>query len=159
RYISSSAPIRSILLLIALVSIMGVPYSVLMPIFARDILHGGPYTLGFLMGATGVGALTGAFILASRNKVVGLGRWIPIACSVFGAGLAGFSLSTSLWLSEILLFLVGLGMMVQPASSNTILQTIADDDKRGRVMSFYTVSFMGMVPFGSLLAGSVAAAI
>lgn len=159
RYIVHSASIRSILLLLALVSIMGVPYSVLMPIFARDILHGGPYTLGFLMAATGVGALAGALVLASRNKVVGLGRWIPIACCVFAVGLIAFSLSSTLWLSMVFLFMVGLGMMVQMASSNTILQTIADDDKRGRVMSFYTVSFMGMVPFGSLLAGSLAGAI
>lgn len=159
RYVYHSAPIRSILLLLALVSIMGMPYSILMPIFARDILHGGPHTLGFLMGATGVGALTGALLLASRKNVVGLGRWIPAASAMFGAGLVAFSLSSTVWLSVGLLFIVGLGMMVQMASSNTILQTIADDDKRGRVMSFYAVSFMGMVPFGSLLAGSLAGAI
>jgi MFS family permease len=159
RYVIHFAPIRSILLLLSLVSIMGMPYAVLMPIFARDILHGGPHTLGFLMGATGVGALTGAMILASRKNAVGLGRWIPASSGVFGAGLVAFSLSSSVWLSTGLLFIVGLGMMVQMASSNTILQTIADDDKRGRVMSFYAVSFMGMAPFGSLLAGTLAGAI
>ena len=159
RYVSRFAPIRSILLLLALVSIMGMPYAVLMPIFARDILHGGPHTLGFLMGATGVGALTGALILASRKNVVGMARWIPSAAGIFGAGLVVFSLSSTPWLSMGLLFIVGLGMMVQLGSSNSILQTISDDDKRGRVMSFYAVAFMGMVPFGSLLAGSLAGTI
>jgi MFS family permease len=159
RYVFRFAPIRSILLLLALVSIMGMPFTVLMPIFARDILHGGPHTLGFLMGSIGVGALTGALILASRKNAVGLTRWIPAASGLFGAGLVAFSLSSTAWLSIGLLFFVGLGMMVQMASSNTILQTIADDDKRGRVMSFYTVSFMGMAPFGSLLAGSLAGTI
>jgi MFS family permease len=159
RYVYRFTPIRSILLLLALVSIMGMPYSTLMPIFARDILHGGPHTLGFLMGATGVGALTGALILASRKNAVGLTRWIPAASGVFGAGLVAFSLSSATWLSVSLLFIVGLGMMVQMASSNTILQTISEDDMRGRVMSFYAVSFLGMAPFGSLLAGSLAGTI
>ncbi len=159
RYAFGFAPIRSILVLLALVSMMGMPFAVLMPIFARDVLHGGPHTLGFLMGATGLGALTGALTLASRRSVVGLGRWIPIAAATFGAGLVAFSFSRILWLSVILLFISGVGMMVQMASSNTILQTIAEDDKRGRVMSFYTMSFMGMIPFGSLLAGSFASMI
>ncbi|HEY6192643.1 MAG TPA: MFS transporter [Bacteroidota bacterium] len=159
RYVFRFKPIRSILLLLALISLMGMPYSTLMPIFARDILHGGAHTLGFLMGATGVGALTGALILASRKNAVGLTRWIPAAAGLFGAGLVAFSLSATTWLSVGLLFIVGLGLMVQMASSNTILQTIAEDDKRGRVMSFYAVSFMGMAPFGSLLAGSLAGTI
>ncbi len=159
KYAFGFAPIKYILLLLALVSVMGMPYAVLMPIFARDILHGGPRTLGFLMGATGMGALTGAMFLASRKSVAGLSRWIPAAASIFGAGLIAFSFSRSLWLSMGLLYVVGFGMMVQMASSNSILQTISDDDKRGRVMSFYAMSFMGMAPFGSLLAGSFASVI
>ncbi|HUL43614.1 MAG TPA: MFS transporter [Bacteroidota bacterium] len=159
RYISGFSPIRNILLLLALVSLLGMPYAVLMPVFARDVLHGGPNTLGFLMGATGVGALSGALMLASRRSVKGLAKWIPIAAAIFGVGLIGFSFSRSLLLSLILLLIAGFGMMVQMASSNTILQTVVEDDKRGRVMSFYTVSFIGMAPFGSLLAGSVATAI
>ena len=159
RYVAGSSPIRRILLLLAVVSLTGMPYAVLMPVFARDILGGGPNTLGFLMGATGVGALTGALMLASRKTVVGLGRWIPLAAGVFGAGLAAFTLSHSVWVSMLLLFFVGLGMMLQMGTSNTILQTIVDDDKRGRVMSFYAVCFLGMAPFGSLLAGSLAGTI
>ncbi|MGA2622926.1 MAG: MFS transporter [Bacteroidota bacterium] len=156
NYAFGFAPIKYILLLLALVSVMGMPYAVLMPIFARDILHGGPRTLGFLMGATGMGAVTGAIFLASRKSVAGLSRWIPTAASIFGTGLIAFSFSRSLWLSMGLLYVVGFGMMVQMASSNSILQTISDDDKRGRVMSFYAMAFMGMAPFGSLLAGSLA---
>ncbi len=156
RYAFGFSPIRSILLLIALVSVVGMPFSILMPVFARDILQGGPSTLGFLMSAVGSGALAGALSLASRQTVVGLGRRIPISAALFGAGLILFSLSRIVWLSGALLFIAGFGMMVQMAASNTILQTIVDDDKRGRVMSFYTSSFMGMAPFGSLLAGSFA---
>lgn len=159
RYAFGFVPIRYILMLLALVSVMGMPYAVLMPIFARDVLHGGPRTLGFLMGATGVGALTGALSLASRKSVRGLARWISTAAAIFGAGLIAFSFSRSLFLSMGLLFVVGFGMMVQMASSNTILQTVSDDDKRGRVMSFYTMAFMGMTPFGSLYAGSLASEI
>jgi len=159
RYVFSFKPIKYILLLLALVSFMGMPYTVLMPVYARDILHGGPQTLGFLMGASGLGALIGAFYLASRKSVRGLGKWIPSAASIFGAGLVAFSISRSQWLSIVLLFFIGFGMIVQMASSNTLLQTIADDDKRGRVMSFYTTAFMGMTPFGSLFAGSLASKI
>jgi MFS family permease len=158
-YAFGFAPIRSILLLLSLVSVMGMPYTILMPVFAKDILHGGPHTLGFLMGATGVGAMTGALTLASRKSVRGLAKWIPIAASIFAVGLIGFALSRLIWLSMILLFVTGVGMMVQMASSNTIIQTIADDSKRGRVMSFYAMSFMGMAPFGSLLSGSLASSI
>ena len=149
-------PIRYILLLLALVSLMGVPYQVLMPVFAKDILHGDAHTLGFLMAAAGMGALTGALYLASRKTVLGLGKVIPMAAMIFGLGLIGFSLSKLFWLSMILLVFVGFGMMVQMASSNTILQTVVDEDKRGRVMSFYAMAFMGMSPFGSLLAGMLA---
>jgi len=159
KYAFGFAPIRSILLLLAFASVMGMPFAVLMPIYAKDILHGGPHTLGFLMGATGLGALAGALTLASRKSVLGLSRWIPLAAMTFGAGLVAFSVSRIFWLSVVLLFISGVGMMIQMAASNTILQTIADDDKRGRVMSFYTISFLGMVPFGNLLAGSLAGVI
>jgi MFS family permease len=152
-------PIRSLLLLLGLVSLLGMPYIVLMPVFAKNILHGGPHTLGFLLGASGVGALVGAIYLASRKSVLGLGRLITIALNIFGIGLIAFSLSRTLSLSLLLLVFTGFGMMVQMASSNTVLQTIVEEDKRGRVMSLYTMAFMGMVPFGSLLAGSLASKI
>lgn len=158
-YAFGFAPIKAIILLFALVSLMGMPYQVLMPIFARDVLQGGPHTLGFLMGATGVGALVGAFYLASRKSVVGLGKMIALAAGLFGAGLVVFSMSHFLWLSLFLVLIVGFGMMVQMASSNTVLQTVVEDDKRGRVMSLYAMAFMGMAPLGSLLAGSLASKI
>jgi MFS family permease len=152
-------PIRSVLLILALVNIVGMPYTVLMPVFARDILHGGPQTMGFLMAAVGVGALVGALYLAGRGSVRGLGKMVPLSAGVFGVGLVMFSLSREFWLSVVLMLVTGLGMMVQFASSNTVLQTVADDAKRGRVMSMYTMAFRGMVPFGSLMAGSLAGAI
>jgi MFS family permease len=155
-YVLGAAPIRSILLLFALVSFMGMPFQVLMPLFAGQVFHGGPDTLGFLMGATGLGALIGTFYLASRKNALGLGKITVSAAGIFGTGLVIFSLSRLLWLSLLFMALTGFGMMVQMASSNTILQTIADDDKRGRVMSFYTVAFMRMAPFGNLLAGDLA---
>jgi MFS family permease len=155
-YVSGFAPIRSILLLLALISLMGMPYSVLMPIFAAGILHGGAHTLGFLMGAVGIGALIGAYRLAVRRSVLGLGRLIAISAALFGAGLVAFSQSHWLWLSLVLMFFVGLGMMQELASSNTIIQTILEEDKRGRVMSYYAMAFTGMAPFGSLLAGTLA---
>jgi MFS family permease len=134
-------------------------YTTLVPVFAKDILHGGSQTYGFLMAASGMGAVIGAVYLASRRSVLGLGRIIAIASGIFGIGLISFSLSHVLWLSLFLLMLTGFGMMVHMASSNTILQTMVDDDKRGRVMSLYTMSFMGMAPFGSLLGGSLASKI
>ncbi len=154
-YAYRSAPIRAILTLLALVSLVGLPYAVLMPVFARDILHGGPHTFGFLMGASGIGALAGAIYLASRRSVLGLGRVIVLATVGFGCGLVAFAYSRWLWLSLLLMLVVGCGMLVQMAASNTILQTIVDEDKRGRVMSFYAMAFMGMAPFGSLLAGGL----
>jgi MFS family permease len=156
RYVSGSAPIRAVLLLLALVSLMGMPYTVLMPVMAREVLGGGPDTLGMLMAAVGLGALGGALWLASRKSVLGLGRVIPIAAACFGLALVAFSRSRALWLSLPLLALAGLAMMVQMAASNTVLQTIVDEDKRGRVMSFYAMAFFGTVPFGSLLAGALA---
>jgi MFS family permease len=130
-----------------------------MPVFAKEILHGGPNTLGFLMAAAGTGALVGAIYLASRKSVRGLGRIVAIAASIFGIGLIAFSFSRQLALSLILMMFTGFGMIVEMASSNTILQTITDDNKRGRVMSFYVMAFAGMAPFGSLLAGSMASKI
>ncbi|HLD35501.1 MAG TPA: MFS transporter [Planctomycetota bacterium] len=159
KYVFGFPPIRSIILLLALVSLMGLPYMVLMPAIAKDMLQGDAYTYGFLMAATGVGALTGAFYLASRKTVVGLTKVIPISIAIFGCGLVLFSLSRSFWLSAGLMYFTGLGMMMHMASGNTILQTIVDDDKRGRAMSFYILAFMGIAPWGSLLTGSVAHAI
>jgi Arabinose efflux permease len=152
-------PIRSIIILLTVISLMGMPFSVLMPIFAKDIFHGGSHIFGFLMGASGVGALIGGAYLASRKSVVGLEKLIPLAAVVFGLGLVSFSLSSSFPLSIILMIITGVGMMMQTACSNTILQTISDNDKRGRVMSFYTMAFMGTAPIGSFLAGSMASMI
>jgi len=156
QYAMGFSPIRAILLLLALISLVGMPYTVLMPIFAGQVLHGGAHTLGFLMGASGVGALIGAAKLAARRSVLGLGRVVPLAAALFGGGLIGFWLSRALWLSLLLMLVTGGAMMQQMAASNTILQTIVDEDKRGRVMSFYSMAFMGMAPFGSLLAGTLA---
>jgi len=149
-------PIRNILILLAIVSLVGFPYTVLMPIFANEVLHGGPNTLGLLMAASGVGAVSGAAYLAARKSVLGLGRVIPMMSALFGAGLIAFSFSRVIWVSLLLMVVTGLGFMVQMATSNTLIQTIVDEDKRGRVMSFYTMAFMGTAPFGSLLAGSLA---
>ena len=155
-YATRFAPIRDVLILLALVSLVGMPYTVLMPVFANDILHGGPSTLGWLMAASGLGALAGALLLAARRSVLGLGKYIPLTAAAFGVGLIAFSFTRVTWLALLLMMLTGLGFMVQMAASNTVLQTIVDEDKRGRVMSFYTMAFMGTAPFGSLLAGSVA---
>ena len=149
-------PIRSVLLLISLVSLLGMPVTVLMPVFARDILHGDSHTLGFLMGASGMGSLVGAAYLASRRNILGLEKWTVLASGIFGAGLIVFSLSRNFFLSLLLMFTTGFGMLVQMASGNTLLQAVVDEDKRGRVMSLYTMAFRGMVPFGSLLGGSLA---
>ena len=158
-YAFGFVPIRSILFLLGWISLVGMANTTLMPVFARDILHGGPQTFGFLMAAIGVGAVIGAIYLASRKSVLGLGRMIAIASGIFGMGLIAFSFSRVLWLSLFLLLLTGFGMMVQMVSSNTVLQTIVDDNKRGRVMSLYAMSFMGAGPFGSLLGGSLASKI
>jgi MFS family permease len=157
RYAINFAPIRSALLLLALVATMGMPYTVLMPAIAATVLHGGPHTLGFLMTASGLGALAGALYLASRMSVVGLGRVMVIATITFGVALSIFSFSRSLWLSLMILPFVGGGMMVEMASTNTILQTIVEERLRGRVMAFYTMAFLGTAPIGSLLGGFLAA--
>ncbi len=155
-YVSGFLPIRTILLLFSVVSLMGMPFVVLMPIFAASVLHGGPHTLGFLMGAIGVGALISALSLAARKSVRGLIRMIPLAAAVFGLGLVGFGISKSFWLSMAMVLIAGMGMMQGMAASNTIIQTLTSEDKRGRVMSYYTIAFVGMAPFGSLLAGAMA---
>ncbi len=155
-YVSGFAPVRTILLLFALTSLMGMPFIVLMPIFAAEVLHGGPHTLGLLMGASGVGALVSALSLALRKTVLGLGRMIPIAAASFGAGLILFGLSRVLWFSVLMMLFTGFGMMQGMAASNTIIQTVVPEDRRGRVMSYYTMAFVGMAPFGSLLAGGLA---
>jgi len=158
-YVAGFAPIRTILTLFATVSLMGWPFTVLMPVFASTILKGGPHTLGFLMGAVGVGALVSALSLAIRKSVVGLGRMIYISTAMFGVALIFFGMSRNFWLSLFCMLFCGFGMMQQMAASNTIIQTIVEEDKRGRVMSFYTVAFVGMAPFGSLLSGALARAI
>jgi|SRR6185312_4746451 len=157
QYVRGSVPIRSILTNLAIVSMFGMPYSILMPVFAVDVLHGGPNTLGFLMSAVGVGALVGTVSLTMRKTIVGLGRRIAVATALCGVALIGFGFSRVLWGSLVILPFLGFGLMQQMAPSNTILQTIVDDEKRGRVMSFYSMAFLGMAPFGSLLAGNLAA--
>jgi MFS family permease len=158
-YARGSVPIRMILMLLAVMSLAGMSYTVLMPVFARDVLGGGPQTLGFLMAAGGVGAVVATVYLAMRKTVLGLGRLIPVYSVVFALALAAFAVSRSVGLSMALLAFAGFGMMANMAASNTILQTIVDDDKRGRVMSFYTIAFMGTAPIGSLLAGALASRI
>ncbi len=159
RYAFGFAPIRSILLLLALMGLMGSPYQILLPVFARDILGGGPHTLGFLTSMAGFGALAGAMYLAMRKNVLGLFTIMASTAVIFGCGIIFFSFSRSLWLSMPVIAISGFALMVQMASGNTLLQTMVDEDKRGRVMSFYTLSFMGTMPFGSLIAGSLASEI
>jgi MFS family permease len=156
QFVGRTAPVRALLLLLGVVSFAGMPYAVLMPVFARDILHGGPKSLGLLMGCTGIGALAGALTLATRTGVRGLGRWVMIAAGCFGVALILFSLSRIFWLSALLLIPVGGAMMVQMASSNTLIQSMVPDALRGRVMAVYSMMFMGMAPFGALWAGTVA---
>jgi len=158
-YTFGSLPIRSILLLLGLVSLMGMPFTVLMPVFAKTILHGGSHTFGFLMGAMGLGALISAIYMASRKSVLGLENMVPLFAGLFGIGLIVFSFTHFFLISMTLMVIVGVGMIMQTTSCNTILQTIVDDDKRGRVMSFYTMAFMGTAPLGSLMAGVLASRI
>jgi MFS family permease len=143
-------------LLLGLVSLVAMPYTVLMPIFADRVLHGGARGLGILMGATGVGALLGALTLATRSGVRGLGRWVAFSCGGFGVSLVLFSLSMKFWLSAVLLLPVGFCMMLQMSSSNTLIQAMVPDHLRGRVMAVYSMMFMGMAPFGAFLGGALA---
>lgn len=156
NYTFGYAPIKHLIILLGIVSLMGSMYQVLMPVFAKEVLHGGSETFGFLMGAAGLGALLGAVYLASRESLIKLGRLIPAAAALFGTGLIIMSFLKIFPVTLILMVLVGLGMMLHTASSNTIIQTITDDDKRGRVMGFYTMAIMGTAPFGSLIAGFLA---
>ncbi len=156
HYAFGFPPIRAVLILLAVTSLTGMPYTALLPVLAAKTLGGDAHTLGFLMGATGVGALSGAILLASRTTVVGLGRWVPRAAATFGLGLVALGLSRSLALSVVVMVAIGFGFLLHLAASNTILQTLVREDMRGRVMAFYAMSIMGMLPFGSLLAGAVA---
>ena len=155
-YVYRTKPVRALLLLLGLVSLVGMPYAVLMPIFADKYLGGGSSTLGFLMGASGMGALIAALTLASRRQVFGLGKWIAFACAGLGTSLILFSLSRNVYLSALLLVPVGFSMMTQMSSSNTLVQAMIPDVLRGRVMSVYSMMFMGIAPFGALLAGTLA---
>jgi len=156
KYTFGFPPIKHLILLLALANMMGMSYTVLMPVFAKEILHGGSHTYGFLMAAAGCGALAGALFLASRESVLTLGRLVPAAAIFFGTGLVALSFTGVFTVAVVLLVIIGLGMMLQTSSSNTIIQTITDDDKRGRVMSFYTMAVMGTSPIGNLLAGALA---
>lgn len=155
-YVRSFRPIRTILLLFALISLMGYPYGVLMPIFAAQVLHGGAATLGWLTGASGIGALVSALSLTVRKSVVGLTRMLQIASAILGAALIFFGLSHTLWLSLVLMVFAGFGLMQGSSASNTIIQSLVPEDKRARAMSYYTMAFFGAAPFGSLLAGALA---
>jgi MFS family permease len=159
RYVAGFAPIRSVLLLLAMLNLFGTPNTVLLPIYAGDVLHGDAHTYGLLMGSIGVGALVGAMYMASRKTVVGLGRVIVVALILFSGSLLAMSLCRNRWLALPILAVTGFGMMVHMASSNTIVQTLVDHSMRGRVMSFYTVAFMGSAPVGSLLLGEAASRI
>jgi MFS family permease len=156
QYVFSFTPIRDIILLVSLMSFAGMSYIVIMPVFVKEVLHGGSNTQGFLLGAVGVGSLIGALTLASRKRVAGLERFIPIGAGIFGLGMVGFSFTSSLPVALPLLFVVGFGMIIQTAASNTIIQTVVDENKRGRVVSIYVMAFLGLAPFGSLFTGSLA---
>ncbi len=156
RFVAGAAPVRALILLLGVVSFVGMPYAVLMPVFAENILHSGARGLGLLMGASGVGALIGSLSLAARKEIRGLGTWVAMAGAGFGISVALFAVSRAFWLSALLLVPVGLSMMVQMASSNTLIQVMVPDALRGRTMAVYSMMFMGMAPFGSLLAGVLA---
>jgi len=156
KYTFGFKPIKYLILLLAIVSLMGTPLTLLAPVFAKDFLHGDASTFGFLMSAYGTGALVGAIYLLNKKNVLGLGKLIALAVLIFGGGMIAFSLSRYLWLSLVIMMLAGMGMMLNVASTNTMLQTLAEENKRGRVMSFYAMAFRGMSPFGSLIGGSLA---
>jgi MFS family permease len=156
RYTFGFPPVRALLALLAVVSLLGGSYSALLPVFAVNVLHGGPGTMGLLSASAGVGSLSAAVTLAARGSIVGLGRWIALAPAVLAAGLVGLSWSGHVWLSAALLAAIGFALMVHMAATNTLLQTIVAEDLRGRVLSFYTMALIGMTPVGSLLAGVLA---
>jgi len=153
KYAFSFRPIRVLLAMVGLSSLSVMSYSVLMTAFAKDVFHGDATTLGILTAGVGAGSLVGAVYLATRTGVLGLGRWIILSSLASGLGLIGFGLTKSIWIALPLLALVGFGSMILMAACNTILQTLVDEDKRGRVMSIYTMCFMGLAPFGSMAAG------
>ncbi len=155
-YVSTSLPIRTLLLFLALISLMGYSYSVLLPVFASQVLRGGPTTLGWLTSASGIGALISTFSLALRKSVVGLPRMVQIAGGLLGLALILFGLSHVLWLSLMLMVLVGFGLMQSVTGINTVIQSLAPEDMRGRVMSYYAMAFLGAAPFGNLLASALA---
>ncbi len=156
KYAYGFTPIKTVLTLLTFIGLVAMPYAVLMPAFAKDVLEGNAMTLGLLMGATGVGAAAGALFLASRKNVTKVGNFIGISLSIFAVAVFIFSMSRLLWFSMAMMVMAGFGLMVMIASINTVLQSVVDDDKRGRVMALYTMSFVGMAPLGSLLAGSIA---
>ena len=156
EYAFRARPIRALLLLLTLLSLVGLPYLVLLPVFAREVLAGGPRTLGYLMAASGAGALGGTFFLASRKGPEGLEKVISMATVLFGLSLSAFSVSSTPWLSFSLISVVGFGMVLAISSCNTLLQTLVDDHMRGRVMSLYVMSLIGTGPLGSLMAGAAA---
>src|SRR5580658_8881050 len=156
QYVGGTVPIRAIVILIAIVSFAGMPYTVLMPVFADRILHVGPQGLGVLMGATGVGALGGALLLASRTRLTGFTIWIPTAAAIFAVSLAGFAASNRMWLSCAMLFIAGFAVMLQVGASNTLIQSMVPDHLRGRAMSVYSMMYIGIGPFGALVAGFAA---
>jgi MFS family permease len=154
--VARNRAVRALLLLLGVVSLAGMPYTVLMPIFADRILHGGATAMGVLMGATGIGALIGALMLASRTQLKGLNRWVGTSALSFGVVLVAFAYSRTYWLSTVLLVFVGFSVMIENGSSNTLIQSMVPDHLRGRVMSMYSMMFMGMAPLGSLMAGAIA---
>jgi len=159
EYVRGFRPIRSILLLFALVSLMGYPYAVLLPLFAGQVLHGGPTTLGWLTGASGVGAVISGISLTLRKSVAGLTRMVQLASALLGTALMLFGLSQTFWLSIVLMVMVGFGLMQAAAASNTMIQSLVPEDKRARAMSYYATAFFGAAPFGSLFAGALASRI
>ena len=156
RFARRTAPVWALLLLVGVVSLVAMPYTVLMPIFADRVLHGGARGLGLLMGATGIGALAGALVLAARTRLEGLGRWVAISAAAFGVTLLAFAFSRWFWISFVVLVPAGFAMMLEMACTNTLLQAMSPDRLRGRVMALYSMMFMGLAPLGSLFAGSVA---
>lgn len=156
KYAYASLPMRNILIFLSMVSLIGMAFPVLLPIFAKEILSGGPQTFGFLMSASGVGALIGALYLAGRKTASGLEKWIYISSLVFGFGLVALAFVVKVWIALALLFFIGVGMVIMIAACNTMLQNLVDDDKRGRIMSLYTMAFMGTAPIGTLCGGAIA---
>jgi len=156
RYVRHTMPVRDLLLMVALISFAGQPFATLMPIFAEEVLHGGARGLGLLVASAGLGSFAGAVILASRSTIRGLGRIVAASALTFGIALTLFALSTHFWLSAVLLAVVGMSMITQAASTNTLIQSMVPDAMRGRVMALYVISFMGMLPIGSLVEGWIA---